>query len=96
VAAIAEAWARLPGGDIGLAMTRMYIAALAGLAVLAAGCDTAEPVMAQPEEAAAPAAVASKAMAPDSAPTSGEREDTELSCTYPVTADDSVTTLRQR
>ena len=76
-------------------MTRVYTPGLAGLALLAAGCDFAEPVL-PPVEAAGPAIAADEAKAPDPAPTSAERPDTELTCTWPVTAGDSVTSLRAR
>lgn len=69
------------------------------IALLLAGCDFAKPVMAEPEQADVPEAALAPALVapgPEPAPTSAERPETEMSCTWPVGADDTVETLRQR
>ncbi|MEL1250750.1 hypothetical protein [Aurantiacibacter gilvus] len=74
------------------------------LALLLAGCEMAEPIIADlPEEEAlageTPEAMPVPAMVapvPAPAPTSAERPDTELTCTYPVGSEDTVETLRAR
>ena len=76
-------------------MKRAEIMALASMTLLAVGCDMTEPVMAR-DEIGEPAVAASEAAAPQPAPTSAERENTELTCTYPVMAGDTEASLRQR
>ena len=70
------------------------------LALLLASCEMAEPIMAEvPSADPAPEAslaTASVVPAPEPEATSALREDTELSCTYPVGKDDTGETLRAR